>query len=296
MRIAITGATGFIGTRLHASLREAGHHVVTVGRRRQSGESDVTWDPPTGTIDAIKLRGIDAVVHLAGESIAQRWTTGARRAIQASRVQGTGLIARTVAALDPKPSVLVAMSGVGIYGDCGEDVVDETRPHGLGFLAETAQLWEASANPARAAGIRVVHPRLGIALHRSGGALERLLPIFSLGVGGRIGSGKQWMPWIALSDVLEGLRFMIEHPSLMGPVNLVSPWPVRNAEFTRVLARVLHRPALAMVPEFAVRLAFGQMGVETVIGGQRAVPVKLTGAGFEFRHGDLESALREAIL
>lgn len=296
MRVAITGASGFIGTPLQSALGERGHQVVTIGRRRPAGGPDVVWDPVAGTIESDKLQGIDAVVHLAGESIAQRWTANGKREIQASRVLGTGLIARTVAALVPKPSVLISISGVGIYGDCGDDLVDETRAPGRGFLAETAQLWEASADPARAAGIRVVHPRLGIALHRSGGALERLLPIFSLGAGGRIGSGRQWMPWISRTDVLQALLFLIDQESLAGPVNLVAPNAARNAEFTKALAHVIHRPAFAVVPEFAVRIALGEMGVETVIGGQHAVPAKLTGAGFRFRHPDLESALREAII
>lgn len=296
MRIAITGASGFIGTPLQSLLRQRGHGVVTIGRRRKTGGPDVAWDPEDGTIETDKLQGIDAVVHLAGESIAQRWTTRAKREIQTSRILGTGLIARTMAAIVPKPSVLVSISGVGIYGDCGDEVVDETHAPGRGFLAETAQLWEASAEPARAAGIRVVHPRLGIALHRSGGALERLLPIFSLGAGGRIGAGTQWMPWIARTDVLEAIGFLIEQPTLAGPVNLVAPNAARNADFTRALARVLNRPAFTVVPEFAVRLAFGQMGVETVINGQHAVPAKLTAAGFQFQHVYLESALREAII
>lgn len=296
MRIAITGAGGFIGVPLQQHLREAGHAVLTIGRARGGGAGpDVTWDPTRGTIDSAGLAGVDAVIHLAGASIAQRWTPAVKRDIRESRVQGTTLIARTVADLEPKPRVLVSMSAVGIYGDREDEVLDESSPPGRGFLADTAQEWEGAADAARQAGVRVVHPRVGIVLHRSGGALERMVPIFALGAGGRVGSGKQWMSWIARPDVLAALAFMLETPALEGPVNVTSPNPAQNEAFTKALARVLGRPALAIAPEFAIRLLYGEMGVETVIAGQRVLPAKLLDAGFQFRFPELEGALREAI-
>lgn len=296
MRIAITGATGFLGTPLQQQLRSAGHEVRTIGRARAGGRGpDVTWDPAAGTIDAPALTGVDAVIHLAGASIAQRWTAAARREIRDSRVQGTGLIARTLAAMSPAPRVLVSMSGMGIYGDRGDTPVDESTAPGSGFLADVATAWEAAADPARAAGIRVVHPRLGVVLHRAGGALARLVPIFALGGGGRIGSGRQWMPWISRPDALAALAFLATASDLAGPVNLVAPEASTNADFTRALATALHRPALFTVPAFAVKLAFGEMGVETVLGGQRARPQRLLEAGFAFRHPTLADALRDAL-
>ncbi|MGQ0650569.1 MAG: TIGR01777 family oxidoreductase [Gemmatimonadaceae bacterium] len=296
MRIAITGASGFIGQPLQDELRRAGHTVLAIGRPHSSGRApDVPWDPASGRIDAARLEGIDGLVHLAGENIAQRWTDGARRKIMESRVHGTRLIAHTIAALDPRPSVLVSMSGVNAYGDRGDEVLYETSSHGRGFLADVTVAWEQSADPARMAGIRVVHPRMGPVLHKAGGPLQRLVPIFSLGVGGPIGSGRQWMSWISRVDVIAALQFLLEAPSLSGPVNLVAPSPVRNADFTEMLGRVLHRPAVVPVPEFAVKLAFGQMGMETVIAGQRAHPDKLLASGFRFRFPELEPALRDAL-
>lgn len=294
MKVAITGASGFIGVPLRQSLIDAGHEVLTIGRAGDA-RPDVVWDPNVGTIDAARLNGVDAVIHLAGANIAQRWTDSAMREIRESRVKGTTLIARTLAALTPVPRVLVSMSGIGIYGDRDEETVDEGSTPGRGFLAAVAQAWEGAADPARGAGIRVVHPRLGVVLDRAGGALAKLLPIFSLGAGGPIGSGQQWMPWIGRRDVLRALRFFIETPNVSGPVHLVGPEAVRNEEFTRVLAEVVHRPAIIPVPAFAIRLMFGEMGVETVLGGQRVLPGKLLAAGFTFALPTLREALQEAV-
>lgn len=294
MKIAITGASGFVGRTLQRTLREAGHSVCTIGRA--AAAADVAWDPGTGAIDATRLRGIDAVIHLAGANIAQRWTERARREIRDSRVDTTALIARTMADLDPRPRVLVSVSGVGIYGDCGDELVDETHAAGRGFLAEVAQAWEAAALPAREAGIRVVHPRLGVVLHRSGGALAKMLPAFSLGVGGPIGSGQQWMPWVALADLLRALQFFVESPHTSGPYNLVGPEPVRNATFTRTLGQVLGRPAVIPLPAFAIRLLFGAMGAETLLGGQRASVTRLVDAGFSFRYPTIRTALEQAMV
>lgn len=294
MKVAITGASGFIGVPLRHALMEAGHEVLTIGRAGDA-RPDVVWDPNAGTIDAAQLNGVEAVIHLAGANIAQRWTEPAMHEIRESRVKGTTLIARTMAGLRPLPRVLVSMSGIGIYGDRGDEVVDEASGPGTGFLAGVAQAWEAAADPARGAGIRVVHPRLGMVLHKSGGALAKLVPIFSLGLGGVIGSGMQWMPWVGRRDVIRALQFFVETPNVSGAVNLVGPEAVRNEDFTRALGDAVHRPAVIPVPEFAVKLMFGQMGVETVLGGQRVLPGKLLSAGFTFALPTLAQALEEAV-
>jgi uncharacterized protein (TIGR01777 family) len=291
-RIAVVGASGFIGATLVARLRAHGHAVVTVGR---SGNADVRWDPARGLIDASGLEGVDAVINLAGERIDQRWTSAARRRILDSRVLPTRLLAGTLARLPAPPAVLVNMSATGIYGDRGDEVLDERSAPGSGFLAEVVQAWEAAAQPARDAGLRVVHPRTGVVLHPSSGALHRLLPIFQLGVGARIGNGRQWMSWIGLTDAVRGLGWLALQGRLDGAVNLTSPVPVRNAEFTRILARVLRRPALAVAPALALRLVYGRMGEETVIGGQRVLPARLLGAGFRFECPELEAALRHEL-
>jgi uncharacterized protein (TIGR01777 family) len=294
MKVAITGASGFIGVPLRDALISAGHEVLTIGRAGES-RPDVVWDPQAGTLDVEQLNGVEAAIHLAGANIAQRWTDSAMREIRESRVKGTTLIARSLAALRPLPRVLVSISGIGIYGDRGDEPVDEHSAPGGGFLAGVAQAWEAAADPARGAGIRVVHPRLGMVLHRSGGALAKLVPVFSLGIGGPIGSGRQWVPWIGRRDVLRALAFFLETPDIAGPVNLVGPEAVRNDTFTRALGEAVHRPAVIPVPDFAIRLMYGQMGVETVLGGQRVQPDKLLAAGFTFALPTLREALDEAV-
>ncbi len=294
MRVAITGATGFIGAALVDSLRARGDTVLRIGRPHHDAKQpppDVLWDAREH-IETEKLEGVDAVIHLAGESIAQRWTDDAKRKIRDSRVQGTTLIAKSIAALAAKPTVLVSVSAIGIYGDRGDEVVDESSPVGEDFLADVARLWERSADPARLAGIRVVHPRLGIVLHPGGGALAKLIPIFSLGGGGKIGSGRQWMSWIARRDVLAALAFAIDTPALEGAVNFTAPNAVTNAEFTETLARVLHRPAIVPVPEFAIKLLYGEMGESTVIAGQHVVPAVLQRARYPFAAERLEAGLR----
>lgn len=303
MRIAITGASGFVGTPLVSRLQAAGHTVLRIGRARGGGGGgdgargahtdapDIVWDATT-VLDAAPLEGVDAVVHLAGESIAQRWTPEARRAIRESRERGTALLARTLAGLSRRPRVLVSMSAVGIYGDRGDETADESSPAGRGWLPEVARAWEGAADAARTAGIRVVHPRMGMVLNPEGGALAKMLPIFSLGAGGKVGSGRQWMSWISRTDALRALEFLIAAESLDGAVNLTAPAPVTNADFTAVLGRVLDRPTIVPVPEFAIRLLYGEMGEATVIEGQRVLPRKLLEAGFLFRHQTLEDALK----
>ena len=296
-RIAITGASGFIGQPLRALLMSAGHTIVSVGRRHEGAPApDVAWDIRTGAIDHRGLEGVDAVIHLAGENISERWTAEQKRKIRESRVKGTDLIARTAAALRPRPGVLVSMSAIGIYGDRGDEILDESSSLGRGFLADTVRVWEASADPARDAGIRVLHPRAGIVLNHTSGALKRMLPFFSLGLGGRVSTGRQWMSWVARTDVVRALQFLVEHdapPS--GPVNVTAPHPVRNEEFTRLLADALHRPALAIAPALAIRLMYGEMGIETVVAGQKVLPRVLTESGFAFTFPELAGALEREL-
>lgn len=295
MRIAITGATGFVGVPLVAALRTEGHEVVVIGRRRAGSTPDVAWDPEGGTIDRSALAGVEAVVHLAGEPIGERWTPARKAALRSSRVKGTSLIATTMAALSPRPRVLVSMSAVGIYGNRGDEELTEVSRPAHDFLGELGVAWESAADPARAAGIRVVHPRLGIVLHQDGGALAKMLPPFRLGLGGRIGDGTQYMSWISRADAVAALRFVLTNDAVQGPVNVTAPAPVTNAEFTRELGRALHRPAVAVVPEFAIKLMFGEMGEQTVLAGQRVLPAVLQQEGFAFRHPELPAALRFAL-
>jgi uncharacterized protein (TIGR01777 family) len=291
-RIAITGASGLIGSALSSALQRDACEVHPLVRTLRGAPGEIQWDPGTGQIDAGALEGFDAVVHLAGENIGQRWTPEVRERILESRVSGTQLLARTLASLRHPPEVLVSASAVGYYGDCGDRPLDESAPAGNDFLAEVAQAWEAAAKPAAEAGIRVVHPRSGMVLSRHGGALARMLPPFRLGLGGRMGHGRQWTSWIALDDEVAAIRFLIGTPTLAGPVNVTSPRPVTNAEFTRILGRVLGRPTLMTVPAAALRLAFGEMADRTILASQRAHPARLLDAGFHFRHARLEDGLR----
>ena len=293
LRVAVTGATGLIGRALLPFLATGGHEVRRLVRSRGALQpGDVYWNPAAGEIDADGLDGLDAVIHLAGETVSERWTAAHKRAILESRVQGTGLLARTLAALPRPPKVLVSASAVGYYGDGKDRELDETGPPGSDFLAAVARQWEAAAAPAAARGIRVVHPRFGVILSAAGGALERLLPPFRLGAGGKIGRGTQWMSWIALDDVVGALHFLLFTESLAGPVNVTAPAPVTNAEFGHTLGRVLHRPARATVPALALRLMYGEMADTMLLAGQRVLPRKLEAAGFPFRHPTLDGALR----
>ncbi|MBI3790717.1 MAG: TIGR01777 family protein [Gemmatimonadetes bacterium] len=292
LTVAITGASGMIGTQLTHLLTTGGHTVRAIARTPRA-PGDIAWNPQRGTLDPRALEGVDAVVHLAGASIADKWTGEQMRAIRESRVQGTALLARTLAQMERKPRVLVSTSAVGIYGDRGGDLLDESSAPGTGFLADVARQWESSADPARAAGIRVVHPRFGLVLTPLGGLLGKLLPIFNMGAGGKVGSGTQWQSWVALDDVLGALCFVIGHDTVSGPVNVVAPNPVTNAEFTRVLAHVLVRPSFATVPPFALRMAFGeQMTREVFLASQKVRPAVLEHAGFQFDFSTLEPALR----
>jgi uncharacterized protein (TIGR01777 family) len=295
LTIAITGATGLLGTNLAALLTTGGHRVVRVVRHPTS-DHDLRWDPATGRIDAEGLEGVDAVVHLAGESIAGgRWTRAAKQRVRDSRVRGTRLLAETLARLGRRPAVLVSASAIGYYGDRGDALLDEQSGSGGGFLGEVCTAWEAATAPAWDAGIRVVNLRIGIVLTPAAGALAKMLPPFRLGLGGRLGSGKQWMSWISLDDTIGAIHHAIVSPALQGPVNAVAPEPVTNAEFTRTLARVLHRPALMPVPAAGLRLALGEMADTLLLASCRVVPAKLQASGYHFRHPTLESALRHLL-
>jgi len=254
-----------------------------------------TWNPAAGQIDLGSAGDIDAVIHLAGETIAQRWSSEAKRRIRDSRVEGTRLLSEALAKMPAPPKVLICASATGFYGDRGEEWLDEKSTSGRGFLPEVCQEWESAANPARARGIRVVHLRLGIVLTPKGGALARMLPPFRSGIGGRLGDGRSYWSWIALDDLLEAIQRALADASLQGPVNVVSPNPVTNAEFTKTLGRVLNRPRILPVPRFAVELLFGEMGREAILSSFRVKPTKLIESGFRFRFPDLESALRHLL-
>jgi uncharacterized protein (TIGR01777 family) len=294
-RIAITGSTGLIGEALAASLAGDGHRIVRLVRDpSRAGSDDVVWDPQRGTIDAARLEGVDAVVHLAGEPIgSSRWTAATKRAILDSRVQGTALISRTLAALDAPPAVLVSSSAVGVYGDRGDEELTEDSAPGDDFLAEVCIAWEAAADPAREAGVRTVHPRTGVVIAKDGPLIDKVELPFRLGVGGRVGSGRQYVPWISLADEVTALRLLIDTP-LEGPVNLVGPAPATNAELTRALGTVLRRPTLLPIPTLAIRLLYGEMGETLATVSQRVLPQRLLAAGFTFQHTTILAALRAA--
>lgn len=290
MRIAISGASGLIGTALTALLTTGGHEVISLSRSRKPNTA--YWNPETDEIDAEALEGLDAVIHLAGESISGRWTETKKRQIMESRVKGTGLLARTLASLKTPPKVFVSASAVGFYGNRKDLPTTELTEPGDGFLAEVCQAWEAAAAPAQDAGIRTVHPRIGVVIAAQGGALKPLVPVFQMGLGGPVGNGKQYMSWIALDDVIAALLHIVKTPDLSGPVNLTAPSPVTNAEFSKVLGKVLHRPSFLPLPSFAVKTAMGEMGEQLLLNGARVTPDKLLRSGFEFHFPTLEEALR----
>lgn len=295
MKVAVTGATGFVGAALVARLLAGGHAVTRLVRRAPRARDEVAWDPARGALDPRALDGVDAAVHLSGASIARRWTPEIRREIRASRLDTTRTLAAALARVEPRPRVLVSMSAAGWYGDRGDEVLDETAAPGRGWLAEVARDWEAAADPARAAGIRVVHPRMGLVVGAGGGVLAPLLLPFRFGLGGPIGDGRAWWSWVALDDVTGAIVRMLEDAALAGPVNLAAPAPVRNAEFARALGRALRRPAVLPVPAFALRLAFGEAADEALLASTRLVPARLAAAGFAFRFPELEPALRRAL-
>ncbi len=293
MKILMSGASGLIGTSVREYLHANGHETVRLVRGpAESHEKTVFWDPYEHRIDAAEIEGIDAVVHLSGESLAGlRWTQSKKKRIHDSRVISTRFLSEVVSTLSDPPKVFVSASGAGYYGDRGHEVVTEQSGPGRGFVAELCADWEAAAQPVKDAGVRIVHMRTGVVLTKKGGALPLMLPVFKLGLGGKLGTGNQYFSWIALEDVVHIIEFLLYAESLSGPVNLVAPEPVTNAEYTICLGKVLRRPTFLTVPRLAVRAMFGEMGDELLLRGQRALPQKLTDAGFEFRHRCLEDAL-----
>lgn len=293
--IALSGASGLLGSALRPVLTTAGWQVRPLVRR-DAKPGEVRWDPAAGTLDATALAGVSAAIHLAGESIAAgRWTEAKKAAIRSSRILGTRLLSESLARLPQRPVVLVSASAIGIYGDRGDALLSEDSPLGSDFLSEVGKEWEAATAPASDAGIRVVHLRLGIILARDGGALPRMARPFQLGAGGPIGSGRQWMSWIALDDAVRVVLEALQNPGARGPFNAVAPEPVRNADFAARLGEVLHRPALVPVPAFALRLLFGEMADAALLASQRVVPARLNALGFVFRHPSLREALHAAL-
>ena len=295
LRIAVTGASGFVGRALATDLRTAGHTAIALVRRGAGAPDTAAWDPATGDLDERALGAVDAVVHLAGENVAGgRWSAARKRAIAASRGPATERLCRRLAALARPPRVIVAASAIGIYGDRGDEVLDEASADGQGFLAEVARAWEAGPRPAADAGIRVVNLRIGLVLDRDGGALARMRLPFRLGLGGRLGSGRQWMSWITRADLVRAIGFAIAEGSLRGPVLATSPQPVDNRAFTAALGRALHRPTVLPVPAFVLRLALGEMAT-MLLASQRCAPRRLLDAGFAFAHPTLDEALGAAL-
>ena len=294
MRIVVSGASGLIGSALVPALEAAGHDVLRLVRRKPR-PGEVEWDPAAGTIDTRGLVGVDAVVNMSGAPIDRRWTPSRKGEIRASRVATTALLARTIAALEPRPSVLVCAGGIDIYGVRGDEILTEDSELGGGsFLAEVGREWEEAAEPARAEGIRVVNFRQAMVLSKAGGAIKRMLPFFKLGVGGRVASGQQWWSWVAIDDVVSAYEFVLGH-DLAGPVILASPNPVTCTQFVRALGHATHRPTVFPAPAFAIRLLYGEMGESALIHTQRALPARLLESGFAFAYEDLEQALRHVL-
>ncbi len=290
LRIAMTGASGLVGHSLTSFLVARGNLVVPLERKQ--GGPGIFWDPVGQVLDKSRLEGFDAVIHLAGENIgAGRWTRDRKEAILRSRVDGTGFLSKTLASLDRPPKTFLVASAIGFYGNRGEETLDEDSAGGKGFLPEACRAWEEACGPAREAGLRVVNVRTGIVLSRSGGALAKMLPPFRLGLGGPMGSGRQWMSWISIEDLVGIFHFLLRAQDLSGPVNAVAPAPVTNAEFGRILGKALHRPAVFPLPGFMVKVLLGEMGEALLLEGQKVIPAKLQKAGFRFLHGELGEAL-----
>lgn len=292
MKIVVSGSTGLIGSNLTPVLASQGHDVVPLVRRRPSaGERAIAWDPEAGTIDRAGLEGADAVIHLAGENVFGRWSPAKKQRIRDSRVQGTRIVSDAIARLTRRPTLLLAASAIGYYGDRGDEALTEQSGPGEDFLAQVSRDWEAATTPAQQAGIRVVNMRMGVVLTPTKGALAMMLPPFRLGLGGPVGSGNQYLSWIALDDAINAILHLLDAPPLAGPVNLTAPNPVTNREFAKTLGKVLGRPAVVTVPMFALRMAFGTDGAAMLQSGQRVLPARLLASGFRFQFTAIEPAL-----
>lgn len=297
MKILISGSTGLVGEALIKSLTNDGHEVVRLVRReRSTGALEIEWHPNQGRIDSQHLEGFDAVVHLAGESIASgRWSEAKKRSIRESRTKGTSLLSESLARLSHPPSVFLSASAIGYYGNRGNELLKESSAPGNDFLADVCVEWEAATKPAVEKGIRTVYTRFGMILDSDGGALAKMLTPFRMGIGGKVGEGTQWMSWIALDDVIAALRFLIGDESISGPVNIVAPNPVTNAEFTRTLGRTLSRPTILPMPAFGARLVFGEMADALLLSSQKVEPSVLEDKGFRFSWPTLEPALKHIL-
>jgi len=296
MKVLITGATGLIGTALQQSFSEKGYEMLLASRKEHEGRENIQWDVETGFSEPEKLEGIDAVVHLAGESVSGfRWTDEKKKAIRDSRVLGTRNVVDTISKLKKKPKVLIAASAIGFYGERGDEELTESSAAGDTFLAEVSKAWEAESRRAEDAGIRTVLLRTGIVLSKNGGALGSMMLPFKLGLGGVVGSGNQWMSWISIDDHVAVIEYAIENETLRGAVNATSPNSVTNKDFTKTMGEVLSRPTFLPLPEFAVSMIFGEMGDELLLTSTRVVPKRLEGAGFEFKYPDLKSAIEHAV-
>ena len=296
MRLLISGSHGLVGTALIKLLEPEGHEIFRLVRYAPSSETEIEWSPERYSIALARLEGFDAVVHLAGESIAEgRWTDAKKKQIRESRVKGTRLLGDALANLSNPPKTFVGASAIGYYGDRGDEVLTEASAPGKDFLSGVCVEWENATALASEKGIRVVNCRFGIILDAKGGALKKMLPPFRMGVGGKIGSGKQWMSWIALDDVVRGIKFALANDSIRGPVNFVAPNPVMNAEFTKTLGSVLSRPTLFPIPAFGLRLLFGEMADELLLSSQRVEPAILQTSGYSFQYSQLEAALRHVL-
>jgi hypothetical protein len=293
-RILVSGVSGPIGAALLPSLKGRGYQVVRLVRGAAMGDEQIPWDPASA-IDPAAVSGFDAVIHLAGESIVGRWTAEKKARLRNSRVTGTKNLSEALAKADPKPAVFISCSAIGFYGDRGEEVVNEESAPGTGFLPDVCKDWEAATHPAADAGIRTAQIRTGVVLSPKGGALAKMLTPFKLGLGGIVGNGRQWMSWIDVQDMVGAIHHILKTDLLQGPVNMVAPKPVTNAEFTRTLASVLSRPAFFPMPAFAVKLAFGEMGETILLGGQRVEPAQLVASGYPFRFSELRTSLRNLL-
>lgn len=296
MKILISGSHGLVGTALIKSLETEGHEISRLVRHYPNSEAEIEWSPDRYSIQLARIEGFDAVVNLAGESIAEgRWTDEKKRRIRESRVKGTKLLGDALANLTSRPKTFICASAIGYYGNRGDETLTETSAPGDDFLAEVCVEWEKATALATEKGIRVVNTRFGVILDANGGALAKMLPPFRMGIGGKIGSGKQWMSWIALDDVVGALKFALANETLKGPVNFVAPNPVTNAEFTKTLGKVLSRPTLFPIPAFGVRLAFGEMADALLLSSQRVEPQRLKTTGYEFQYSQLQTALSHAL-
>lgn len=296
MKVLITGASGLVGTALQKSFAEKGYDMLLASRSEPKSENEIQWDAEKGFAEPEKLEGIDAVVHLAGESVnGLRWTDEKKKAIRDSRVLGTRNVVEAISKIKSKPKVFVSSSAIGFYGERGDEELTESSNVGSGFLADVSREWEAESRRAEDAGIRTVLLRTGIVLSKDGGALGTMLLPFKLGVGGVIGSGKQWMSWISLDDHIAAINFVLENENIRGAVNSVSPRPVTNEEFTKTMGDVLYRPTFIPLPEFAVSMLLGEMGDALLLASTRVMPKRLEDTGFEFKYPELKSALEHAV-